>query len=52
MINKYRRKARALAEMGVRPLTPLHVAIPELAALGDSTNRVVHVNFRGRRGGG
>ena len=35
MINRYRRKARQVAQLNLGPFLPLHAIIPELAALAD-----------------
>jgi len=35
MLNRYRRAARSATELGLGPLLPLSVAIPEIAALTD-----------------
>lgn len=37
MINRYRRKARQVAQLSLGPFLPLQEIIPELAALGDSS---------------
>ena len=39
MINRYRRAARSVAEMGLGPLRPLDVAIPEIAALVEAERK-------------
>jgi integrase len=48
MINRYRRAARTAAELGLGPLTPMDLAIPELAAVVGQTENQGDATAKGQ----